>query len=47
MIWRGEAKPVLNKGDMRASLLIVDRTIAKMFEHFPYHLNGWISATRR
>ena len=47
MIWRGEAKPVLNQGDMRASLLIVDRTIAKMFEHFPYHLNGWISATRR
>ena len=47
MIWRGEAKPVLNQGDMRASLLIVDRTITKMFEHFPYHLNGWISATRR
>jgi len=47
MIWRGEAKPVLNQGDMRASLLIVDRIITKMFEHFPYHLNGWISATRR
>jgi hypothetical protein len=47
MIWRGEAKPVLNQGDMRATLLIVDRNIAKMFEHFPYHLNGWISATRR
>jgi hypothetical protein len=47
MIWRGEAKSVLNQRDMRASLLIVDRTIAKMFEHFPYHLNGWMFATHR
>jgi Domain of unknown function (DUF4136) len=47
LIWRGEATHVLNQSDSRASLLIVDRTIARMFEHFPYHLNGWVSAIRR
>jgi Domain of unknown function (DUF4136) len=47
LLWRGEATHLLNQDDSRASLLIVDRTIAKMFEHFPYHLNGWVSATRR
>jgi Domain of unknown function (DUF4136) len=47
LVWRGEATHLLNQGDSRANLLIVDRTIAKMFEHFPYHLNGWVSAMRR
>jgi len=47
LIWRGEAKLAVDEGDERASQLIVDRTIAKMFEHFPYHLNGWMSAMRR
>ena len=47
LIWRGEARDLLNQADSQASLLIVDRIIAKMFEHFPYHLNGWVSAVRR
>lgn len=47
LMWRGEAKPVLNKSEIRANLLILDQTIAKMFEHFPYHWNGWISGIRR
>jgi len=47
LIWRAEATPALSQGDSRASLIIVDRTITKMFEHFPYHLNGWMSAMRR
>lgn len=37
LIWRADAKPTLNHDDSRANLLIVDRAIAKMFEHFPYH----------
>src|SRR5215472_2622561 len=47
LIWRAEATPVLSQADSRASLIILDRTIAKLFEHFPYHLNGWMSAMRR
>jgi len=47
LIWRAEATPALNQGNPRASLIIVDRIITKMFEHFPYHLNGWMSAMRR
>ena len=47
LIWRAEATPALSQGDSRASLIIVDRTITRMFEHFPYHLNGWMSAMRR
>lgn len=47
LMWRGEAKPVLDRSEIRANLLIVDRTIVKMFEHFPYHLNGWMSGVRR
>lgn len=46
LIWRADAKPTLSHDDS-ASLLILDRTIAKMFKHFPYHLNGWMSAMRR
>jgi hypothetical protein len=47
LIWRAEAKPALSQGDSRASLIVLDRTIAKLFEHFPYHLNGWMSAMHR
>jgi len=47
LIWRAEAKPVLSQVDSRASLIVLDRTIAKLFERFPYHLNGWMSAMRR
>ena len=43
LIWQAEAIPALSQGDSRASLIIVDRTITKMFEHFPNHLNGWMS----
>ena len=47
MIWRGEAQIFLHQGGSRGSLRIADRTIARMFEPSPYHLNRRIAPVRR
>lgn len=47
LLWRAIAHQALNQRYSRENWQKVDRTIAKMFKDFPYHVNGWIYADRR
>jgi hypothetical protein len=46
LLWRGLAEDALNDSNSQNDRQIVDRTIAWMFKHFPYHVNEWRSAER-
>jgi hypothetical protein len=45
LVWRGVAENVLNKGESQEKKQIMGRTIARMFDNFPYHVPGWVYAT--
>jgi hypothetical protein len=47
LLWRAIAHHALNQRYSREHWQKVDRTIAKMFKDFPYHVNGWLYADRR
>jgi hypothetical protein len=47
LLWRGVAEDIPIEGKSTTDKRTVDRTVDRMFVHFPYYLNGWTSAERR
>jgi hypothetical protein len=47
LLWRGVAENIPISGNSATDKRMMDRTVDRMFVHFPYYRNGWVSAERR